>query len=106
MKETISGTDCEICDNQLILNYSGFGPQSGICDECGAMYAYDLEDSEVVSVEYTADFDIETQIISEYYEETGQTAYMITHVEHQKDDVSEFLRWARENYPSLGWAEP
>jgi hypothetical protein len=106
MKEKINSTFCQICEEQLILNYLDKGPKSGICNECGAIYAYDLEDGEIASVEFAVDFEIETEIISEYYEETGQKAYMIVHVEHEKDDASEFLKWARENYPELGWAEP
>jgi hypothetical protein len=106
MKEEIDDTLCEICENQLILNYLERGPLSGICDECGAMYSYELEDSQITSVDFHVDFGIETQIISEYYEETGQRAYIILHVEHSEDEISEFREWVRENYPDLEWPKP
>lgn len=106
MKERIEHRFCEICTNPLVLNYSDRGPESGVCDECGAMYAYDLVDGDIRSVKYAVDFEIETEVISEYYRETGKRAHIISHFEHEDSEVTEFLEWARENYPDLGWAEP
>lgn len=105
MKEIIDDIACEICGHQLVLNYSDRGPMSGICDECGAMYTYDLEDGSVIDVNYFVDFDVEETIISEYYKETGNTAFLISHIECSQEDVNAFLEWANKNYPDLGWAE-
>lgn len=106
MKEKIDNKLCNICDNQLVLNYLVRGPDSGICDECGAMYSYVLGDTEISSVEFFTDFDLEKEVISDYYEETGRTAYIIGNVEYSEDDASEFLKWARENYPEFDWRKP
>jgi uncharacterized radical SAM superfamily Fe-S cluster-containing enzyme len=54
------------------------------------IYTYDLEDSRVIDINHFVDFDIEETIISEYYEETGNKAFFISHIECSQEDVNVF----------------
>lgn len=111
MKENIKNIECEVCSNQLTLHFSKKEetPNKGICNECGAMYRYKLNNNRnIESVELSINFKKESEIINEYYEETENKAFLITtkilntdDFEYNEDSRKKFIEWLEQNYPYI-----
>jgi len=104
MKTSIENTNCHLCESDLVLNYlPDTGPESGVCDMCGALYSYTRINETITSVEPLENID-EEQVITDYYNQTGQMACAFGHIDFTDNEYDQFITWANKN-TNLIWGK-